>query len=43
MCKPSSAVARDVHRMAGLPQRLGQVVARNLVVFDNQNVHGLVS
>ncbi len=36
-------VARDVHRMAGFPQRLRQVVARNLVVFNNQNVHGLIS
>jgi hypothetical protein len=29
--------------MACLSQRLREVVARNLVIFDNQDVHGIVS
>jgi len=37
------AVCRGVHRVTRLAQRLRQVVARNIVIFDNQNVHGLIS
>ena len=37
------AVRRDIHRMARLAQGLRQIVPRNFVIFDNQNVHGLIS
>ena len=33
------AVRGDIHRMPDFAQRLRQVIARNLVIFDDQNVH----
>ncbi len=41
--QPLQAVARDIDRVSGLAQRLRQVVARNFVIFNYQDVHGWVS
>ena len=34
-------VRRDIHGVPRLTQCLRQIVAGNLVIFHNQNVHGL--
>jgi hypothetical protein len=41
--QPLQAVARDIDRMTYLAERFGQVIARNFVIFNNQDVHGLLS
>ena len=40
MCSPSRPLPGDIDRVAHLAQRLRQVVARNFVIFNNQDVHG---
>jgi hypothetical protein len=37
--QPFEPVDGDVHRMARFAQRLGQIIARNLVVFDDKDMH----
>ncbi len=38
--QPREAVVGDIHGMAHLAQRLRQIIARNFVVFNDENVHG---
>src|SRR6202034_4079983 len=37
------SVARNVNRVPHFAQRFGEVVARNFVIFNNQNMHGSLS
>ncbi len=41
--QPLETVPRNVDRVSHLSKRFGEVIACNFVIFDNQDVHGLLS
>jgi hypothetical protein len=39
MCSPVQPVRGNIDRVAHLAQSLGQIIARDFVIFNNQDVH----